>query len=139
MNYNSELIKWSPDFACGIKKVDKQHKDLVEMLNDMFNHVSLNEEQEKIYFNSIIKRLIKYVKNHFKTEEKIMLKTNFTGYIAHKEAHEDFVLNILKIVNDFTEGNRFNLLDLTQFLKTWILNHIAIMDRQYFIHIKNIL
>jgi len=132
----TELIKWSDRFSCGIKLIDDQHKELVILVNEMFNHVAGNEIQENEYINEIIHKTIKYIKIHFVTEEKLMLAAKIPGYAAHKKAHARFIITVVDAINDYNAGKRFNLYAFTKFLKEWILSHIALMDKQYFGQIK---
>lgn len=134
----SELIKWVSTFSCGIQMVDDQHKELVKLINDMFNHVSGNEQEEREYFKSIVHKMLDYVKLHFQTEEKLMLLTKFPGYREHKEAHDSFALHTISVIKNYTGNNRLTLLDITKFLKDWVLSHIAIMDMEYFVYFKKI-
>jgi len=126
----AELITWSDRLSCGIKLIDDQHKCLVALVNDMFNHVTGNEIQEYEYFNKIIREAIKYVKVHFATEEKLMLLAKIPGYAEHKKAHGRFILTVVDNINDFKAGKKFNLYAFTKFLKDWILSHVALMDKQ---------
>jgi len=137
-NENPELITWSSSLSCGIKLIDDQHKGLVELVNDMFNHVTGNVAEEKGYFNKVIQEAVKYVKVHFATEEKIMLATKFVGYPEHKKAHDNFVLAVVANIKDYEAGKRLTLSSFTRFLKEWILSHIAVMDKQYFEYFKKI-
>ena len=134
----SELISWSAVFSVGIKIIDDQHKELFALVNDMFNHVVGDAQAERVYFKKVVQKAVEYVKIHFSTEEKIMLHTNFPGYGEHKKAHDAFVLTVVEKVQDFEAGKKFTLLEFTQFLKEWILTHIAIMDKGYFSYFKQI-
>ena len=134
----SELVTWSPTFSVGVKLVDDQHKFLLNLVNDMFNHVTGDEVEEREYFKKIIKQAVDYVKTHFSTEEKIMLHTNFPGYMEHKKAHDAFVLTVVENIKLFESGKRWVLADFTKYLKEWVLTHIAIMDKQYFNYFKQI-
>jgi hemerythrin len=133
-----DLVTWSNTFSVGIKVIDDQHKELLNLVNDMFNHVVGNEAAERAYFREIIQKAIDYVKVHFSTEEKIMLHTNFSGYAEHKKEHDAFVLAVIDKVRDFEAGKRLTLTDFTRFLKEWILAHIAVMDKQYFAYFRQI-
>jgi hemerythrin len=133
-----ELVTWSDRLSCGIKLIDDQHKGLVELVNDMFNHATGNSIQEHDYFNIVIQEVVKYVKVHFATEEKIMIATKFSGYAEHKKAHDSFVLAAVENINDYKAGKRLTLSSFTKFLKEWILSHIAMMDKQYFEYFKKI-
>ena len=133
-----ELITWSHKLSCGIKLIDEQHKGLVDLVNEMFKHVTGNDVQEYDYFNRVIQEAVKYIKIHFATEEKIMLGTKFSGYAKHKKEHESFVLAVVNNIKDYEAGKRLTLSSFTKFLKDWILSHIAVMDKQYFEYFKQI-
>lgn len=136
MIVNNELVTWSDKFSCGVKLIDDQHKQLVELVNEMFNHVTGNDIQEHNYFNSVIQEAVKYVKLHFATEEKIMFVTKFMGYAEHKKEHEDFLNTILDNIHDYEEGKNLTLSTFTIFLKDWILSHITLIDRQYIDYLR---
>jgi hemerythrin len=133
-----ELVVWSDRLSCGIKIIDDQHKVLVNLVNEMFNHATGNGLQEKDYFNRAIQEIVKYVKIHFATEEKIMTATKFAGFVEHKKEHEKFVLAVVENIKDYEAGKRLTLSAFTKFLKDWILSHIAMMDKQYFEYFKTI-
>jgi len=138
LNENTELVTWSHQLSCGVKLIDDQHKGLVDLVNDMFSHATGNESQEHDYFNRVIQEAVKYVKNHFATEEKIMLATKFSGYAEHKKEHENFVLAVVANIKDYEAGKRLTLSSFTRYLKDWILSHIAVMDKRYFEYFKKI-
>jgi hemerythrin len=134
----SELVTWSSTFSVGIKQIDDQHKMLLDLVNDLFNHVSGDEVAERAYFKKVIQTSVQYIKVHFSTEEKIMLYTNFPGYEKHKKAHDTFTLAVLDTIKSFDAGNKLVLVEFTKFLKEWILTHIAIMDKQFFTYLKQV-
>jgi hemerythrin len=134
----SELVSWSPTFSVGIKLIDDQHRMLFDITNDLFNHCIGDEASEREYFKKVIQGAIGYIKVHFSTEEKIMLKTRFSGYADHKREHDLFVLTVVEEVRSFSAGNKFDLTHFTRFLKDWVLTHIAISDKQYFEYFKKI-
>jgi hemerythrin len=134
----SELVTWSPTFSVGVKLIDDQHKELLKLANDLFNHCVGDDESERKYFKQVIGKVVDYVKIHFSTEEKIMTATKFGGYWEHKREHDSFVLTVVEQVRAFNEGKPFALLAFTKFLKDWILTHIAVSDRQYCEHLKKI-
>ena len=133
-----ELITWSNTISCGIQLIDEQHKTLVDLVNDMFNHISGNEEEEQEYLKKVLKTAVKYVKLHFATEERIFLATKFYGYAEHKKAHDLFILTVTDKIRDFQTGKRVTLSSISNFLKDWILSHIAVMDKQYFVFFRQI-
>jgi len=104
----------------------------------MFNHVTGNEDDERIYLKYILQEAVRYIKIHFATEEKIMLATNFSGYTEHKEAHQNFIYNVANNIKNLVSGKRLTLFSFSKYLKNWILTHIGVMDKQYFDYVRRI-
>ena len=138
MNKTNDLIVWTDKFACGIRLIDDQHRGLVDLINEMFNHVTGNQVQEHSYFSRVIHQTVEYVKKHFSTEEKILYAAKFAGYEEHKKEHENFIRAIIENTYAYEAGKRLTLVNFTRFLKDWVLSHIALMDKQYFEYLKKI-
>ena len=126
-----EHVSWSDSYSLGVKIVDDQHKGLLNFVNDLFNHATGKEEDERTYFKSVINEVLQYVKMHFTTEEKLMTMNRFPGYAEHKKAHDEFKLVVIKSVKDFDSGEQLVLEKFANFLKDWILTHIAKVDKLY--------
>jgi hemerythrin len=122
----------------GIKVIDDQHKGLLNFVNDLFNHSTRNEAEERAYFKEVIQQAVQYIKDHFATEEKFMVATKFSGYAAHKKAHDEFTLTVVNSVREFESGKRLVLEKLAYFLKDWVLEHVAVMDTQYAAYFRKI-
>jgi hemerythrin len=138
MKKNNNLITWNNSLSCGIKLIDDQHKVLVNLINEMFNHITGNNVQEYDYFDKVIQEAVRYVKNHFATEERIMLATKYSGYAEHKKEHDSFILVVVENIHDYKAGKRLTLSAFTRFLRDWALSHIAMVDKQYFEYFKKI-
>ena len=124
-------VYWSDSYLMGIKIIDDQHKGLLNFVNELFNHATGNEEEERAWFKGVIRYAVQYIRKHFTTEEKFMQATRFPGYAEHKKAHDEFTLAVIKSAKDFQEGKRLVLEKFAYFLKDWVLTHVAVMDRQY--------
>ena len=124
-------VYWSDSYSMGIKLIDDQHKGLLNFVNELFDHATGNEEEERAWFKGVIQFAVRYIREHFTTEEKFMKATKFPGYAEHKRAHDEFTLTVVKSAKDFQEGKRLVLEKFAYFLKDWVLAHVAVMDRQY--------
>jgi hemerythrin len=133
-----EQITWSKSYSTGVKIIDEQHKGLLVFINDLFNHINGNEDEEHDYFSKIIHQAVRYIKEHFQTEEQLMIATKFPGYAEHKKTHERFTMTVIKAVKDFEAGKRLVLAKFAYFLKDWFLTHVAIMDKKYAEYFKEI-
>ena len=133
-----EHVKWVDSYSMGIRVIDDQHKGLLDFVNDLYNHATGNEKDERIYFSSVIQQAVDYIKLHFATEEKYMLATKFPGYKDHKKEHDEFTMTVIKSVKDFEAGKRLVLTTFSKFLKDWVLSHIAVCDKLYSDYFKQL-
>ncbi len=126
---NGAFMKWEDSFSVGIKKIDEQHKKLISMINDF--HVSLSKGHGKKALSRILEELASYVEEHFSTEENYMQEFDYPGYIAHKREHDNFTSKVLQIYEEYQEGKEVVTLELLDFLKKWLKNHILGTDQKY--------
>ncbi len=123
------IITWSPRFSVGVEHLDKEHQTLVDTLNIL--HDSMRSGEGKQSLNAILLNLIDYTATHFKSEEELFDKYNFPETAEHKEEHEKFVQQVLSFKEDFDASRVFITLEVMDFLKNWLLNHILGSDKGY--------
>lgn len=123
-------INWNKNLEVGIQIVDSQHKSLIDKLNEFFD--ACMQKRGKDELMNMIKFLENYTVFHFKTEEDIMQRHKFPGYMAHKAMHEEFIKEFLKIKSRFeSEGATLDLVNsTTRFLTNWLIEHISKIDKQ---------
>jgi hemerythrin len=138
MKYNSELIAWSKTFSCGIKIIDDQHREFIDLVNEMFHHATGDDKHEHEYFNRVMKQAVKYIRIHFATEEKIMSAMRYPGFTEHKRNHDMFVLKVIENIQNYEDEKHYTLYSFTKFLKDWVLSHVGVMDKEYFIYFKQV-
>ncbi len=123
------LIKWSEKYSVNIKKVDEQHKKLIEMINNL--HGAMLHGKSHEILGNIIDGLIDYTKTHFKTEEELMKNYGYPGYLSHKLQHDKFVRKVSEFQRKFEEGELTLSMEIMNFLKDWLLNHILGTDKKF--------
>lgn len=126
----ANFISWDSSYEVGIEMVDKQHRHLIELMNELYNAClgDRNDLEEK--FKDVMKELVEYVMVHFKDEEKIMEKINYPKFKEHKQKHEYFVKEILSAVSAYRNGKQFVPNTFVRFLRDWLFNHILINDKE---------
>ena len=110
----------------------------MDFVNDLFNHTTGKEDEERAFFKDVVQVAISYIKTHFTTEEKYMLVTKFSGYTEHNKVHDEFILTVIQSVKDFESGKRLVLEKFAYFLKDWVLFHVAGQDVLYAQYFKKI-
>lgn len=139
----SVYFQWDKDFLTGLDKIDEQHHDLVEIINELLKF-SLKSELIGIdEINEIIDGLTTYVAVHFKTEYELML--GFGVDSRHVELHLRFHADFVRDMNKFFSKkedlrNPEKLSEVSEYLVRWLAYHILNADKsmvRQIEHIKN--
>lgn len=129
------FIHWEKRFELGIPSIDKQHKHLVEVCNQLYtalmNSHRTNQKNWQEAFSTSLLESFKYVQEHFSTEENHMSLAAFPSHDAHKKLHAEFIKKVLATVKTFDNATFPTALNYVIYLGDWILQHIAIEDRRY--------
>ena len=121
-----ELIKWLEKYSVNNFLLDSQHKKLIAIINELHTAMKVARGNETIF-----DELIWYTKEHFRTEEQIMLKFNYDAFNEHKAEHEKLTEQVLKLQKDYKEGKSLITMETMNFLRTWLINHIEGTDKKY--------
>lgn len=129
-------LKWTRDFAVGVREIDTQHKGLFHMINNLDSAMKQGKAREEII--RLIEFLDKYVITHFGTEEKYMTDYGYEGYSLHKSKHTWFIKEFSVIKGKFeTEGPTADVIALSSnLLIIWFSNHIRTIDMALGIFLK---
>jgi hemerythrin len=123
------LFDWSDQYSVGIEEIDEQHKKLMWLLNKMYQNVLT--KNDAVITANILEELIQYTIIHFAVEESLMQIFDYDGYDTHKRHHDQLKQQVLDIRDKFRERKIDINIKLFKFLKSWLLNHILLEDKQY--------
>jgi methyl-accepting chemotaxis protein len=127
--HQAKLIEWSSKYHIGIREIDEQHKVLVDIINKLYAAFGSNKNRKEIKKN--LKELVDYTVYHFGNEEAYFKKFGYRETPAHLDQHRKFVDRVQKFANEFEEGDSTVSLDIINFLKDWLINHILKVDSRY--------
>ncbi len=126
---NKEFITWSDIYSVNIEEIDKQHKQLIDIINKLFN--AFSEGTAEAIIPEIIEELTDYTQSHFKTEEELFIKYNYPDTKKHKDKHSEFI-NKVGIWTKNYNNNLSNIpYEMMDYLKKWLLQHILEEDKSY--------
>jgi hemerythrin-like metal-binding protein len=131
---DGDLFKWDDSFSVGVVAMDDQHKKLFRMVNDLYKAMKAKRAKEAM--NGIVDELISYTAMHFKEEEQVMAKAGYPDLAKHKEIHKALVGKVLDVQKKLKSGQATVGIDLLNFLKDWLVNHIKGTDKKYGQHIN---
>jgi hemerythrin-like metal-binding protein len=129
------LMPWSSELELGIKYIDDQHIKLVEMINALYKTMIEDNVSAQ---GPILKELAEYAVWHFENEEKIFEEHGYSDAVAHKKSHDGLLSKVTDIVNGFEAGEVKISIDVMNFLKDWLVNHIMKTDKAYVPFFKEI-
>ena len=132
LSEEENLIVWKPSFAIGIPVIDAEHKQLVELCNELYKAIMSNKNSErKDVVRIALKECADYVLTHFSNEEKLMQVCGYKDFETHKRTHAEFVKKVLEKSHNFEQETFSSSLEFAKFLYDWILSHIAHTDTLY--------
>lgn len=132
---NNEDINYRP-FVFGIEKIDAEHQRLIGIFNRLNEKAAKNESAD---FKQIVEELEEYSCYHFNTEETLMEKANFDEIEEHIYQHQIFRQKINDFKISILFGGSTLETDMVNFLRKWLLKHIAEVDAKYVPSIKKYL
>lgn len=123
------LITWSDSYSVKVKDFDQQHQKLVTLINDL--HEAMKAGKAKNIMEMMLDELGSYTVYHFKSEEDQMKKHHYPEMDKHLEEHKGFVQKVQDFQAQFKAGKATLSLDISNFLRDWLINHINGTDKKY--------
>jgi len=130
-------IVWRTNYEIGVKKIDLQHKELFDKINDLLNACESQKGKQEVL--NTIKFLGDYVVTHFSDEEKLQKENGYPEYTNHKKAHDKFIKEYENLKSKLDqEGVSLNFVILVnRVVIDWLIKHIGSADRAFADFLKN--
>ncbi|MCL2792226.1 MAG: bacteriohemerythrin [Spirochaetaceae bacterium] len=134
----SALVVWENKFVTNIDLIDKQHKELVNLTNNLYQTcMGRDPDKVKDAFKKALQQMVEYVRFHFNAEVELLKRINYPDYPAHKAMHDELIGKILEAAQDYNSGKHFVPNSFVRTLKDWVFGHIAFHDKNYALYIAN--
>ena len=120
------MIYWDDSYLVGVEEIDKQHKDVVELMNVVEYAIDYS-----VCSAYVLNRLATTLFKHLAYEETLFLSSPFNSCAKHLLSHNQVRTSLLSIILsdlDIPEKSTqaYNL------MKAWFINHILGTDRVEF-------
>ena len=123
------LLIWNEKYTVGVTEFDDQHKKLIVLINSL--HDAMKGGHGKEVLKDILNELNEYTIYHFDNEERYFAKFNYPSRIEHVKEHVVFKKTVSDLKKKSDEGKMIFTIDLMNFLKKWLLDHIQGTDKKY--------
>ena len=128
------LIEWRQEFALGVADVDHEHRELIELINELYRH--LEQPSSVISVEDFLGEIYAKISAHFALEEKIMRERTYDQYEDHKADHERLLDEIRDIMDAYEDDARFDKNELATCLSTWFTEHFKTKDARLHKHLR---
>ncbi|MEK6725087.1 MAG: bacteriohemerythrin [Deltaproteobacteria bacterium] len=122
------FMKWDDSLSVNVHEIDLQHQKLIGMINEFYEYVGKDSGQA---FCTLLDSLVEYTQYHFSTEEDYFKKFAYPDAGSHIEMHKIFTDKALDVRNRLNQGKFVVSLEITTFLKEWLMHHIKETDKEY--------
>jgi hemerythrin-like metal-binding protein len=126
---------WDAKFSVGISEIDRQHKALMDMANEL--KYELDGKRSIKTARQILKGLIDYTATHFSYEEQLMDQADYHEVEQHKALHKKLVEDVLRYNERIERGDDNVLNELMAFIKKWLVEHIQKTDKKLGAHLQD--
>lgn len=122
---SAPIIEWSPQYEVGIRFMDGQHRQMIELVNRVLEGVHQGEDLEDLV--AVLRDLVRLTEHHFRAEETRMAELGADAD-HHRGEHRDLLEN-LRGFTDRLDADTVG--GCSAFLRDWLLRHIESTDRPF--------
>lgn len=121
------LVPWNESNNLGISVIDKQHRKLYSLLNEL-NH-AMAEGHGREVAADVMTRLAPLIREHFEADEKVLLQRHSPAYRRCCAKHAEQLSMLQFFLRDKHASDPSAVIDLLYFLDSLLDGHIE-SDRQ---------
>lgn len=120
------LIEWKNEFSVGVASVDLEHRQMIDLINDLHGLVGDNASEEEV--STMLGEIFAQISAHFALEEKFMRETRYPHFPEHKGDHEALLDELRDIMDRVEDDGRYDETALSDELGDWFTNHFRTHD-----------
>lgn len=125
----SPIFPWREAYSVHIPQIDAQHQQLIRIINEL--HEAMRDANGNAVLAKILDDLVRYAQSHFAFEEAMLEERGYSALTAHRAEHQRLTQQVVDLQQKFRSGKLVMSVQVMQFLKEWLANHILQCDRRY--------
>jgi len=123
------FMQWSELLAIDGGVVDHQHRGLFNAVNAFHDAVAAGHESGQVA--GTLDLLEAYGAGHFAEEEAMLERHAYPSLDHHRRQHRLFLDQVVAFRSQLTQGGSGLGHSMSQFLGSWLVNHIMVADKAY--------
>jgi hemerythrin len=123
------FIEWKDEYSVNVASIDDQHRKLIAIINRLHEAMKVGKGREIL--SDVMAELIDYSDYHFTSEEGLMKKVGHPDIQGHIAEHNHFRQMVRSISDEVKGGNFVMTLEINEFLREWLVDHMLGTDRKY--------
>lgn len=132
--FASMKISWRHVWDSGHSQIDAQHKNLIDLANELLEMTTMQATKEEILF--MLDKLIQHTSQHFAYEEHVLKKLNYDQIEDHMVKHQLLIEKALGLRKDFLEDKGYMSTFFSFIIEDVVLKHMIQEDTRFFPTIK---
>jgi hemerythrin-like metal-binding protein len=124
-----DLFPWSEEYQVGIAFADVQHKQLVDIINRLYQ--AWVDGKARPVIGRTLDELIRYTTAHFAAEEKVLQSCGYPDFPAHHSEHERLAYAILEFYQRLMSNELGMTAQSVDFLRDWLGQEILDVDMKF--------
>ena len=132
--FASMKISWRHVWDSGHSQIDAQHKNLIDLANELLEMTTMQATKEEILF--MLDKLIQHTSQHFAYEEHVLRKLNYDKIEDHMVKHQLLIEKALGLRKDFLEDKGYMSTFFSFIIEDVVLKHMIQEDTRFFPTIK---
>lgn len=121
-------LTWDDSLSVQVDEIDEDHRRLIELFNILSRAVS--EGESAAYLNALMEELLSCTLWHFRHEERLMLKHDYSGLDAHRQEHNELIDSARALQAKMHAAQQTVTADDVEFLERWLSGHILGADME---------
>ena len=123
------LLNWSREFVLGIGVFDKEHREIVDEINEL--QAAVEGAKEHSVTGPLLSKLASNTVAHFKAEETMMATAKYPGRLLHEMKHQRLLEQLNAFLARYSrDGSAMDRHSLN-FLRDWVTIHIQSEDMNF--------
>ena len=120
------LLNWKKTYSLGVPSVDHEHRELIGMINDVYEHMA--DASDAAMIEACLEDIYAGIASHFALEERHMRDAGYGEYDEHKDEHEELLDQIRDMMDEFADDPDTGRETLRNCLADWFGKHFATFD-----------